>query len=159
LFYSLDRGGQRPERHLASYAGLMQADAYAGFNRLYEATRKPGLIVAAACWAHARRKFFDLARLRQAPIAIGAVKHIDALFAIEQEINGLPPPERVAVRQERSRPLIAEPETWLPEQRGRLSSKGDTAKASITERLDDANRQAPDQHQNSAPLIVGATTS
>jgi transposase len=46
-----------------SYAGLMQADAYAGFNRLYEANRKPGPIVEAACWAHARRKFFDLASL------------------------------------------------------------------------------------------------
>ena len=129
LFYSPDRGGQHPERHLASYAGLMQADAYAGFNRLYQATRKPGLIVEAACWAHARRKFFELARLRKAPIAIEAVKRIDALFAIEREINGLPPPERVAVRQERSRPLITELEAWLREQRRKLSSKSDTAKA------------------------------
>jgi transposase len=129
LFYSPDRGGKHPERHLASYAGLMQADAYAGFNRLYEATRKPGLIVEAACWAHARRKFFELARLRKAPIAIEAVKRIDALFAIEREINGLPPPERVAVRQERSWPLITELEAWLREQRRKLSSKSDTAKA------------------------------
>src|SRR5271157_4466839 len=129
LFYSPDRGGQHPERHLASYAGRMQADAYAGFNRLYEATRKPGPIVEAACWAHARRKFFELARLRKAPIAIEAVQRIDALFAIEREINGLPPPERVAVRQERSRPLITELEAWLREQRRTLSSKSDTAKA------------------------------
>ena len=129
LFYSPDRGGQHPERHLASYAGRMQADAYAGFNRLYEATRKPGPIVEAACWAHARRKFFELARLRKAPIAIEAVQRIDALFAIEREINGLPPPERVAVRQERSRPLITELEAWLREQRRKLSSKSDTAKA------------------------------
>src|SRR5262252_4318661 len=57
--YSRDRGGEHPEQHLASYAGLMQADAYAGFNRLYEANRKPGPIVEAACWAHGRRKFFD----------------------------------------------------------------------------------------------------
>src|SRR5579864_6303279 len=62
FFYSRDRGGEHPEQHLASYAGLMQADAYAGFNRLYEASRKPGPVVEAACWAHARRKFFDLAR-------------------------------------------------------------------------------------------------
>jgi transposase len=129
LFYSPDRGGQHPERHLASYAGLMQADAYAGFTRLYEATRKPGPVVEAACWAHARRKFFELARLRKAPIAIEAVKRIDALFAIEREIIGLPPPDRVAVRQERSRPLIAELEAWLREQRRKLSSKSDTAKA------------------------------
>src|SRR5258708_3496993 len=77
FFYSRDRGGEHPEQHLASYAGLMQADAYAGFNRLYEAGRKPGPIVEVACWAHARRKVFDLARLNQAPIAI---ERIDALF-------------------------------------------------------------------------------
>ena len=129
LFYSPDRGGQHPEQHLASYVGLMQADAYAGFNRLYEATRKPGLIVEAACWAHARRKFFELARLRKAPIALEAVARIDALFAIEREINGLRPAERVAVRQERSRPLVTELEAWLREQRRKLSSKSDTAKA------------------------------
>src|SRR5271165_4082018 len=129
FFYSRDRGGEHPQRHLARYAGLMQADAYAGFNRLYEASRKPGPIVEAACWAHARRKFFELARLRKAPIAIEAVQRIDALFAIEREINGLPPPERVAVRQERSRPLITELEAWLREQRRTLSSKSDTAKA------------------------------
>ena len=89
FFYSPDRGGEHPEQHLAGYAGLMQADAYAGFNRLYEAGRKPGPIIEAACWAHARRKFFDLARLNKAPIAIEAVERIDALFAIEREINGL----------------------------------------------------------------------
>ena len=69
FFYSRDRGGEHPEQHLAGFAGLMQADAYAGFNRLYEADRKGGPIVEAACWAHARRKFFDLARINKAPIA------------------------------------------------------------------------------------------
>jgi transposase len=73
FFYSPDRGGEHPEQHLAGYAGLMQADAYAGFGRLYEARRKPGPIVEAACWAHGRRKFFDLARLSKAPIAAEAV--------------------------------------------------------------------------------------
>ncbi len=72
-FYSLDRAREHPEAHLASYTGLMQADAYAGFNRLYEAGRQPRPIVEVACWAHARRKFFDLARLHKAPIAIEAV--------------------------------------------------------------------------------------
>jgi Transposase IS66 family len=62
FFYSRDRGGEHPAQHLARYAGLMQADAYAGFNRLYEANRKPGPIIEAACWAHRRRKFYDLAR-------------------------------------------------------------------------------------------------
>src|SRR5215469_9747651 len=105
FFYSSDRGGVHPDAHLATYAGLMQADAYAGFNRLYEAGRKGGPITAAMCWAHARRKFFDVARLNKAPIAIEAVARIDALFAIERDINGKPPPERQRVRAEHSRPL------------------------------------------------------
>jgi len=129
FFYSRDRGGEHPERHLASYAGLMQADAYAGFNKLYEASRKPGPITEASCWAHARRKFFDLARLKQAPIAIEAVSRIDALFAIEREINGVTPEGRVRVRNERSRPLVVALETWLRGQRARLSGRSDTAKA------------------------------
>jgi transposase len=129
LFYSPDRGGAHPEKHLANYAGLMQADAYAGFNKLYETSRKPAPIVEAACWAHARRKFFDLARLQKAPIAIEAVERMDALFAIEREINGLTAQERLAVRHERSRPLVAGLEAWLREQRCKLSSKSDTAKA------------------------------
>ena len=129
FFYSRDRGGEHPEQHLAGYAGLMQADAYAGFTKLYEANRKPGPIIEAACWAHGRRKFFDLARLNKAPIAAAAVERIDVLFAIEREINGLTPPERARVRQERSRPLMIELQTWLREQRARLSKNSDTTKA------------------------------
>lgn len=116
FFYSPDRGGEHPERHLAGYAGLMQADAYAGFGKLYEANRKGGPIIEAACWAHGRRKFFDLARLSKAPIAAEAVKRIDVLFAIEREISGLPAQERLRVRQERSRPR---PSSW---RRGYASS-------------------------------------
>jgi transposase len=129
FFYSRDRGGEYTQRHLAGFAGLMQADAYAGFNRLYEANRKGGPIVEAACWAHARRKFFDLARLNQAPIASEAVARIDALFAIEREINSMASPQRVGVRTERSRPLVAALETWLREQRTRVSKNSDTGKA------------------------------
>src|SRR5882757_6061344 len=129
FFYSRDRGGEHPQLHLANYAGLMQADAYAGFNKLYEPGRKPGPIIEAMCWAHARRKFFDLARLNKAPIATEAVERIDVLFAIEREINGLAPQERLRVRQERSRPLIVELQAWLREQRAKLSRSNDTAKA------------------------------
>ena len=129
FFYSRDRGGEHPEQHLASYAGLMQADAYAGFNRLYEANRKPGPIVEAACWAHARRKFFDLARINKAPIAIEAVKRIDALFAIKRQLNGASPDERLHVRHERSRSLVIELEGWLREQRARVSKNGEIGKA------------------------------
>src|SRR6201993_4780142 len=88
FFYSPDRGGAHPEAHLASYTGLMQADAYSGFGKLYDAGRKGGAITEAACWSHARRYFFDLARLKKAPIGIEAVKRIDALFAIERDIDG-----------------------------------------------------------------------
>jgi transposase len=129
FFYSPDRGGAHPEQHLAGYSGLMQADAYAGFSRLYEPNRKGGPIIEAACWAHGRRKFFDLARLSKAPIAAEAVKRIDVLFAIEREINGLAAQERLRERQERSRPLIIELQTWLREQRAKLSRSNDTAKA------------------------------
>ncbi len=129
FFYSRDRGGEHPEQHLAGYAGLMQADAYAGFNRLYEANRKGGPIVEAACWAHARRKFFDLARINQAPIASEAVARIDVLFAIERESNGLTPQQRLGVRTERSRPLVVALEVWLREQRARVSKNSETGKA------------------------------
>jgi len=127
--YSPDRGGKHPQLHLASYAGLMQADAYTGFNRLYGAGRKPGPIIEAACWAHARRQFFDLARLDKAPIAIEAVERVDALFAIEREINGIAPQERLRVRNERSRPLVVALEAWLREQRAKLSGQSKVAKA------------------------------
>jgi transposase len=86
VFYaSRDRTSTHPERHLAGcYSGIMQADAYAGFNALYAIGRKPGPIIEAACFAHARRKFFDLAKVAKAPIAIEAVARIDALFSIER---------------------------------------------------------------------------
>jgi transposase len=129
FFYSPDRGAKHPEQHLASYAGLMQADAYAGFNRLYGAGRKPGPIIEAACWAHARRNFFDLARISKAPIAIEAVERIDALFAIEREINARTAQERLDNRNERSRPLVTALEIWLREQRAKLSGQSETAKA------------------------------
>ncbi len=129
FFYSPDRGGAHPQRHLEHYAGFLQADAYAGFERLYQLGRKPGPITEVACWAHARRKFFDLARLQKAPIAIEAVKRIDALFEIERTVNGQPSAERRRVRQAQSRPLIVELEAWFAEQRAKLSAKADLAKA------------------------------
>jgi transposase len=129
FFYSPDRSGTHPEAHLASYAGLMQADAYAGFNRLYEPLRKPGPIIEVRCWAHARRKFFELAPLKKAPIAIEPVEQIDVLFAIEREINGLPPQQRGAVRNERSRPLVEALHAFLRDRRAKLSGKSETAKA------------------------------
>ena len=94
-YYSPTRGSEHPEQHLANYSGLMQADAYSGYNGLYVDGRKPGMIIEAACWAHGRRKFFELADLQKAPVAIEAVRRIDELFAIEREINGQPPDVRI----------------------------------------------------------------
>ena len=102
FFYSRDRTAEHPERHLARVAGVLQADAYAGFNRLYAPGRSPGPIMEAACWSHGRRKFFVLADIAAnarnkalgkqtviAPLALEAVKRIDAIFDVEREINGL----------------------------------------------------------------------
>lgn len=128
-FYSRDRSGQHPQTHLAHYAGLMQADAYAGFNPLYQQARKPAPIIEAACWAHGRRKFYELAEIMKSPIAIEAVRRIDAIFTIEREISGAPADARIAVRRERVSPLVADLHVWMMDQRARVSSKSAAAKA------------------------------
>jgi len=136
--YSRDRTGDHPERHLAGYAGILQADAYAGFNRLYQPTRRPGPLIEAACWAHARRKFFVLADVAAkargnlpviAPLALEAVKRIDLIFDIEREINGRPAAERLAIRQDRSARLVRDLKEWMGKERARLSRHADVAKA------------------------------
>jgi transposase len=127
--HSPDRGRAHPEAHLANYSGIMQADAYSGYNGLYGAGRQPGLIIEATCWAHARRKFFELADLQKAPAAIEAARRIDELFAIEREINGQQPDQRRSVRQLRSKPLVDNLACYLREERRRLSSKSPVAKA------------------------------
>lgn len=141
--YSRDRRGNHPKRHLAEWSGILQADAYAGYNELYAPNREPGPILEAGCFAHARRKFFELADVEGAarkksrgekvsvvyPIALEAVQKLDALFAIERDINGRRPAERHALRQELSAPLIAELHDWLNIQRGRISRNHDLAKA------------------------------
>jgi transposase len=127
--YSPDRGAAYPNRHLAGYAGILQADAYAGFNDLYAPERKPGPVTEAGCWAHARRKFFELAELARAPLAVEAVQRIDAIFAIERTINGLPPEQRRATRQAQIAPFVEDLETWMRTARARLSRHNDVAKA------------------------------
>ena len=128
-YYAPNRNGEHPEKHLAGYTGIMQADAYAGYSNLYAVGRKPGLILEAACWAHGRRKFFELAQLQKAPLAIEVVHRIDALFAIEREINGQSKDDRRTVRQQRSRSLVDDLETWMRAERKKLSSKSPVAKA------------------------------
>ena len=128
-FYSPDRSGSHAETWLDRYVGIVQADAFSGFGRLYDPRRRTGAMIEAGCWAHARRKFFELADLQKAPIAIEAVARIDAVFAVEREINGRSPDDRRAVRQERSRALVASLETWLRANRANLSPKIKTAVA------------------------------
>jgi transposase len=118
-----------PCRHLTSYAGILQADAYAGFNDLYHEARKPGPIIEAACWAHGRRKLFVLADLAKAPLAIEAVRRIDAIFDVEREINGLSAMQRHAIRQVRVASLATSLEDWMRGERTRLSRHSDVAKA------------------------------
>jgi transposase len=127
--YSRDRTAEHPNQHLAGYAGILQADAYAGYNALYEPDRKPGPIIEAACWAHSRRKLFELAELQRAPLAIEAVRRIDAIFDAERPINGLSAAARLAVRQQHIAPLVTELETWMRESRGKLSRHNPVAKA------------------------------
>jgi hypothetical protein len=127
--YSRDRGGEHPRRHLAGYAGILQADAYAGFNELYCEGRKPGPVTEAGCWAHGRRKLFELAQLARAPLAAEAVRRIDAIFDAERTINGLPVEQRLAVRQHDVAPLVAELEAWMRTARSKMSRHADVAKA------------------------------
>ena len=141
LFYaSRDRTAEHPERHLTGYGGILQADAYPGYGRLYEASRSPTPVTEALCWAHSRRKFFELADIAKSarrgknaapisPLALEAVKRIDALFDIEREVNGCPAKERLAVRQERSVAVLADLEDWMRIERARLSRHAPVAKA------------------------------
>jgi len=143
FYYSRDRGGEHVEAHLARWFGLLQADAYAGYNQLYVAGRAPAPILEAACWAHARRPFFALADTEASarrkaegkapapisPLALEAVRRIDRLFEIERAINGRTAEERRAVRQELSAPLVTELEAWMREERPKLPRGSDVAKA------------------------------
>jgi transposase len=129
FYYSRNRNGEHPARHLAGYDGILQADAYAGFGDLYDGKRRPGPITEAACWAHGRRNFFVIADTSKAPVAVEAVRRIDAIFAIERDINGLSAGDRLATRQQRIAPLIGELEGWMRTERARLSRHADTAKA------------------------------
>jgi len=127
--YSRDRGGEHPARHLASYAGILQADAYAGFRDLYAAGRKPGPITEAACWSHGRRKLFVLADVAKSPLAIEAVRRIDAIFAVERDLNGREAAQRLLARRLRVAPMVLALEHWMRGERGKLSRHADVAKA------------------------------
>jgi transposase len=123
--YSPDRRGEHPRKHLKDFAGILQADAYSGFNGLYER----GRILEAACWAHARRAFYDLHQATQSPIAAEALERIAALYAIEADIRGQAPAERARSRQARAKPLLESLLTWLQATLARVSKKSALAQA------------------------------
>ena len=143
FYYSRDRGGAHVEEHLLRWRGILQADAYSGYSRLYDTGRTPGPILEAACWAHARRPFFALADVEASarrkaegkvaapisPLALEMVQRMDRLFEIERGIMGKSADERRAVRQELSRPLVDDLGTWMRAERPKLSRGNDLAKA------------------------------
>jgi len=143
FYYSRDRRGEHPQAHLAGYSGILQADAYDGYNKLYLPGRSPGPILEAACWVHARRPFFAMADIEEnarrkasgkkeiplSPIAIEIVRRIDALFAIERSINGKSAEERLATRHTLSRPLVDDLHAYMSVQAARLSRGHDLVKA------------------------------
>ena len=139
--FSTDRRMEHPTRHLAGWTGLLQADAYGGYNGVYDAARKPAPVLSALCWSHARRKFFELADIKAtarkgkkvaeeiSPIALDAVKRIDAIFDVEREITGLGAAARQEVRQRVVRPMVNDLHDWMRAERARMSKHNPVAKA------------------------------
>jgi len=123
--YTEDRKGEHPRQHLSSFTGILQADGYAGFHHLYES----GKIVEAACWAHVRRKFYDIQVANGSAIATETVQRIGTLYDIEREIRGKPADLRCQIRQARAGPLVEELHRWLNKTLTQLSRKSDTAGA------------------------------
>jgi hypothetical protein len=123
--YTPDRKGEHPRQHLATFAGILHADGYAGFDRLFEG----GQIHEAACWAHVRRKFFDIHQADQSPIAKEALDRIGELYAVENEVRGKTPEERTSVRQARAAPMLEDFYTWLVQRVRQLSKKSELAGA------------------------------
>ena len=151
--FSTDRRMVHPTRHLAGWTGILQADAYGGYNGVYDAARKPAPVLSALCWSHARRKFFELADIKTtarkgrpiaediSPIALEAVKRIDAIFDVEREITGLTAEVRHDARQRLVRPMVEDLHDWMRAERARMSKHNPVAKA-INYMLDEDGRWA-----------------
>ena len=126
--YTPDRKGEHPQHHLRHFHGVLQADAYGGWGKLYDS----GQVTEAACWAHARRPWWDLylsTGKAEDSIAAQALRRIAALYAVEKEIRGQPPDVRRAHRQARAGPLLDGLQAWPSSLVGRVSAKSDLARA------------------------------
>jgi transposase len=129
FFYSPDRKGERPHEHLKDFTGFLQADAYAGYEALYDPARAdPGPIVEVACWAHCRRKYFDVWEATRSEVAKEALDRIATVYAIEAEARGKPPIDRVAIRT-KAKPLIDAFFEWGNATLIKLSAKSAMAEA------------------------------
>ena len=127
LVYSPDRKGKHPQEHLARFCGTLQADGYAGFNGLYERAKNP--LIEAACWAHARRKFYDVHQATQSPLALEALHKIGELYGIEEQIRGQLPDLRKQVRQTHAGPKLGALHAWLHDTLTKLSKKSELSSA------------------------------
>jgi hypothetical protein len=127
LRYSPDRKGKHPCEHLHRFGGILQADGYAGFNGLYDRAKHPP--TEAACWAHARRKFYDVFEATKSPLAQEALQRIGALYTIEEQIRGQLPADRQRAREQHSAPVLADLQRWLLASVRQLSKKSELAGA------------------------------
>ena len=127
--YAEDRKGKRPREHLDMFSGTLQVDAYAGFNALANPGRPAGPVTLAFCWAHCRRKFFEVHKTMGSPIAAEVLRRIAELYVIEDSIRGKPPEIRAGIRNNKSRPLVDALKSYLEEQIGRISGKTKLAEA------------------------------
>jgi transposase len=123
--YAPDRKSDRPEQHLKGFTGVLQVDGYAG----YGALAATGTVQLAFCWAHWRRRFYEIAQAGNAPIATEALARIAVIYAIEAEIRGQKAEIRSSVRQERTKPLVDELKAWLERQLAAVSRKSTIAEA------------------------------
>ena len=123
--FAPDRKAERPAAHLEDFKGILHVDGYAGFETL----TGDGDVVLAACWAHARRKFYDVAEATGSPVATEALRRINELYAVEAEARGRSPAHRLAARRSFSRPVVESLRAWLEAQLGRVPGRSTLAEA------------------------------
>ena len=123
--FTTNRKGEHPSAHLTSYKGWMHADGYAGFKDLY----RSGAISEVACMARIRRKFVDVFQSQGLQVAGEAIRRITELYAVEKDARGLPPADRVRLRQSQAKPILDDLKAWLAAQRTRIPGESELAKA------------------------------